>query len=312
MSMSAIDVLLQATKKKIQDTASRMFNFVQQNPTPISYVQNKISPPTVSPLPQPSRLQQMQPQINNVARSAYSAVNPIFGINDLFNHKVPQAQSVLQSIGKNQPKVANVLGKLEQPVQGVKNAMLNPYDIPAIKMEFGQGVSPLSKIAAKTAEGAYNNFGRPILNAPGQFVKGVTATGLDIGAIGRGDKVGFQKVAGDVGTLAKSILDLGMIPTGGKVAAEAAATAMQQGLWETIGKGALSGGKFGFVYGLAQGTIDNKDIKNILEYTKNIGIQAGTNALGGAALTLIPDNGRKNKFQKDNFQFDCTDWCLEE
>ena len=272
--------LLTDISKKLRELISQGSQFVQQNPTPYSYIQNRINPPVVSPLQQPTRLQQMSPQIQQVARNMYSGVSPATSIVNMFKYQVPQAQQKLQSIGQNRPMITNAALKLEQPVNRVKQFLSQPYNKISLP-EMPSTANPVAKIG-------YNVLAKPIaegvINAPANYVGGITRTGLNIGRMARGEKVPIQKTLGDVGSVADAILNVAILPGATGIARNAATNAMERGFKQVVGEGALSGMKWGGGFGLAQGLIDNKDVANLFDYIVNVGASTAIGTGAGGVL----------------------------
>jgi len=272
--------LLTDISKKLRELISQGSQFVQQNPTPYSYIQNRINPPVVSPLQQPTRLQQMSPQIQQVGRNMYSGISPAASIVNMFKYQVPQAQQKLQSIGQNRPMITNAALKLEQPVNQVKQFLSQPYNKISLP-EMPQTANPVAKIG-------YNVLAKPIaegvINAPANYVGGITRTGLNIGRMARGEKVPIQKTLGDVGSVADAILNVAILPGATGIVKNAAANALERGFKQVVGEGAVSGMKWGGGFGLAQGLIDNKDVVNLFDYIVNVGGSTGVGTVAGGVL----------------------------
>jgi hypothetical protein len=241
--MSPLDILLQATKQKIKDTAGKMFNFVQQNPTPVGF-----------------------------------AMKP--------------AQQAIQNFSQKQPKASQFLiSKVEPQVQRFSSFMQNPYkpvQLPIAQVQAPINTPWLAKVPAQVGVGAYNNLIKPIaegiLDIPRDIIGGATKTGLGLAHISQSQPNAYKDTLAGIGQIGTGVLNASILPTGGKIITKASAEAVKKGFLDSVKEGAITGGKFGLAYGLSQGLVDSKDIKDVYSYVGNVAKSTGVNTIGGVVL----------------------------
>jgi len=192
---------------------------------------------------------------------------------------IQQTREALQSFGQKFPRATEQILKLEKPIQKVSSFLQRPYKPVEL---------PRSTKGAIVPRAGYNYLVRPlaegIINAPSNYIGGVTKTGLSLGQKYRGEKVPWRKVAGNAAQVASAIMDVSVLPFAGGVAKNVAKEAGKNTLKIAIKEGAKSGAKFGGAYGLFGGLKDNRDIKDLFTYTTRVAGSTAIGAGGGAVL----------------------------
>jgi hypothetical protein len=127
MSMAnPLDVLLQATKNKIKSTASKMFNFVQQNPTPAGFISKQF--------------QQAAPKVQSFIQNNPSPTK-------FFNTTVaqPTFKSVTQNIG---PKLAQWKAPLETQSMKLPSFIQSGMPITQVPQNVGEQVRQIGRFTS--------------------------------------------------------------------------------------------------------------------------------------------------------------------
>ncbi len=205
--MAAIDVLLSATKNKIKDTAGKLFNFVQQNPTPASFVQKQIQQPKVQSFVQQS--QKIKPAIQGFQQGSRDFVTN--------QYLKPLAKGIGQA-AQFTPAAElyrSVTGKQISPVDRVKKAGEMALNLLA-GIPDPTDVAYLSTQYLKGAGASYQQGGRPLQNVQAGIKALTTGQAPTLGeAVGAQGKV-------------KSLVDIAELP-------------LALGIMHKVGKGEVLG-----------------------------------------------------------------------
>lgn len=299
--------LIDALKKKAQNTVATTKKFISANPSPASYVAKKISPPVISPLASnyPS-----QPRPTSTVDTIANAIKK--SVSTIKQYPTP-ASYVSQKVWES--PVGRTLSDAQKFIESPKPVRPIPT-IPEVPVDYAK--RPLIGLAAKA--------GRAIANMPIDIVntivgKGVIDPALDIGRMAGktitgqslpkyGElkspqaKLAYQiasKVRPDsaapletnlrrkevIANIAGSVEAPFFAYGGGKVfgiGKDVAEKAVGETFFKTILNGMKSGAKYGGVFGALGGLQDSKDVKNDLEYFFKVGTEAAGGAAGGAVI----------------------------
>lgn len=189
------------------------------------------------------------------------------------------AQQNIQRFGQDHTTLTNLALRLEKPVQKVSSFLQNPYNqvnLPQVNTGY-RGIDLAGNYLAKPiAEG--------LINAPRNIVGGGTKLSLNLGRMGRGDKVGARELLANAGQIGTGLLDANLLSFGAGAAKNIAKNAVKTTFKEAIKEGATIGAKYGGAYGLLSGLKDNETTKDLLEYTKNVLISTGQGAVAGGTV----------------------------
>jgi hypothetical protein len=281
----------------LKDLISQVSSFVQQNPTPYSYAKkqpvvnnvsnymvgaakdlyNRINPQITSPLANYSPRQFNLSGVNNFIQRNPAPINLITN---------PIRQSI-QNFGMQHPNAAGMILKSEPIVNKTKSFLSNPYKPVGLPNANLSSSNPYTNAALKVPQVAYNYLAKPLLegaiNAPTNYVGGVTRSGLDLGRMARGEKVPVKQTLADLSSVAKGIMDVSVVPGVAGIAKNTIKSG-EQGILNAVKQGAISGAKFGGAYGGLQSLIDNKDIQDTAHYLTNVLSGTAIGGIGGAVL----------------------------
>lgn len=206
-------------------------------------------------------------------------------------------QQGIQSFAQRNPNVAGTMLKYGAPaIENTAKFLSNPYkpvSLPSMQMS-----APKNQVLdsiLKVPQAGYNYLAKPfaegIINAPTNYVGGVTRTGIDLGRLGRGEKVPIQSLAGNVGSIGKAIMDVSIPGATTGLAKAAAGAAGKHGIIKIAAEGAKQGLKFGAQYGLLGGLSDNREVKNLTEYIQKVLGSTAGGAAGGALVGGVTAGG---------------------
>lgn len=201
-------------------------------------------------------------------------------------------QQKIQQFGQNYPRATSFLTQRVEPqVQRVSSFLQQPYKpvtLPQAQVQAPPSAPYAATIPARVGAGTYNYLVKPmaegLINAPANYIGGITRTGLDLGRIGRGEQVPVKQTLADVASVAKGIMDVAIFPGAMGVAKQAIGSVGARTFGSVVKEGAKTGAGFGGLYGGAQALIDNKDVQNTFNYLTNVFTGTAGGVVGGAAI----------------------------
>jgi hypothetical protein len=189
---------------------------------------------------------------------------------------VKQAQNYLQMVGATAPpQITNKILSYEKPVMDVRNFMANPPQ--ANLVQYAEPIqNPYLRFGATLPLGVAQTF----INTPSNYLKGITQTGLNVGALNRGEQVSPQKLLGGAAPTAESILNIATLGVGNTAIKQLG----KQTLKSAVKQGLIQGGKYGGTYGTLTGLQQYQDLPDPKEWIKSVGLSTLAGGATGAVL----------------------------